>query len=293
MSAVPRPQQAAPAKGEGELLLEEEQARRPGGGGRGRGRSVAAHVLPPLLFAIGVLVIWQAGVRIAGTEESTLPAPTQVFSAMWEMRDLLLDNAWVTIKEILIGYAAAIVLGVGLAVLLASSLLAERAMYPWLVVSQMVPIPAIAPILVIWTGFDIRPKVIVIALVSFFPIAVNTLDGIKSTEPELLNLLKTLGAGRWKRFRTAQLPSSLPFLFSGLKIAAALAVIGAVFAEWVGADAGLGYLILTLNNQVATSEMFATIIVLAAIGIALFGLVRLFERLLLPWYHAGRKENSA
>lgn len=283
MSAV---QSAAPTRDSAE-----PQQARPSAGARAR--HVASHVLPPLLFLILILVVWQAGVKISGTEESTLPSPTDVFSSMWEIRQLLLDNAWVTIKEILIGYVLAIVLGVGLAVLLASSLLAERAMYPWLVVSQMVPIPAIAPILVIWTGFDMRPKVIVIMLVSFFPIAVNTLDGLKSTEPELLNLLKTLGAGRWKRFRTAQLPSSLPFLFSGLKIGAALSVIGAVFAEWVGADAGLGYLILTLNNQVATSEMFATIIVLAAIGIALFGLVRLFEKLLLPWYHAGRKENNA
>ncbi|MBB4664193.1 ABC transporter permease [Conexibacter arvalis] len=280
MSAV---QTAASARGEAE-------SRR---GSGARLRRAAGHVLPPLLFLALVLVLWQAGVRISGTEESTLPAPTDVFSAMWENRTLLADNAWVTIQEILIGYTAAIVLGVGLAVVLASSLLAERAMYPWLVVSQMVPIPAIAPILVIWTGFDLRPKVIVIALVSFFPIAVNTLDGLKSTEPELLNLLKTLGAGRWKRFRTAQLPSALPFLFSGLKIGAALSVIGAVFAEWVGADAGLGYLILTLNNQVATAEMFATIIVLAVIGIALFGLVRLAERLMLPWYHAGRKEERA
>lgn len=286
MSALPREEPTTVAPGEG--LREEDHLTPPGSA---RARSVAALVLPPLLFALAVLVVWQVGVRVSGTEESTLPAPTQVFSAMWEIRDLLVDNGWVTIKEILIGYAAAIVLGVGLAVLLSSSLRAERAMYPWLVVSQMVPVPAIAPILVIWTGFDIRPKVIVIALVSFFPIAVNTLDGLKSTEPELLNLLKTLGAGRWRRFRVAQLPSALPFLFSGLKIGAALAVIGAVFAEWVGSDAGLGYLILTLNNQVATSEMFATIIALAIIGIALFGLVRLAERLLLPWYHAGRKES--
>lgn len=288
MSAVEQTGQTTTAPGAG--LREEDRA---APGGAARAGTIASHVLPPLLFAIAVLAIWQVGVRVANVEETTLPAPTEVFSAMWDIRQLLLDNSWVTIKEILIGYAGAIVLGVGLAVLVCSSQLVERALYPWLVVSQMVPIPAIAPILVIWTGFDIRPKVIVIALVSFFPIAVNTIDGLKSTEPELLNLLKTLGAGRWKRFRTAQLPSALPFLFSGLKIGAALAVIGAVFGEWVGADGGLGYLILTLNNQVATSEMFATIIVLAAIGIALFGLVRLLERLLLPWYHAGRKESNS
>lgn len=279
MSAV---QTAAPVRG--------ETNRRSAGA---RVRNAAEHVLPPLLFLIVVLALWQLGVKASGTEESTLPAPTDIFSAMWDIRQLLLDNSWVTIQEILLGYAAAIALGVGLAVIVSTSVLAERAVYPWLVVSQMVPIVAIAPIIVIWTGFDMRPKVIVIALVSFFPIAVNTIDGLKSTEPELLNLLKTLGAGRWKRFRTAQLPSALPFLFSGLKVGAALSVIGAVFAEWVGADAGLGYLILTLNNQVATSEMFATIIVLATIGITLFGLVRLLERMLLPWYHAGRKEDKA
>lgn len=279
MSAV---QTAAPARG---------KTNRPTAGARVR--SAAEHVLPPLLFLIVVLGIWQLGVKASGTAESTLPAPTDIFSAMWDIRQLLIDNSWVTIQEILLGYAAAIALGVGLAVIVSTSVLAERAVYPWLVVSQMVPIVAIAPIIVIWTGFDMRPKVIVIALVSFFPIAVNTIDGLKSTEPELLNLLKTLGAGRWKRFRTAQLPSALPFLFSGLKVGAALSVIGAVFAEWVGADAGLGYLILTLNNQVATSEMFATIIVLATIGITLFGLVRLLERMLLPWYHAGRKEDKA
>jgi len=279
MSAV---QTAAPARGETDRSAP-----------RARLRRAAGHVLPPLLFVLFVLVLWQLLVKAFGVEESTLPAPTDVFGAMWESRTLLLDNSWVTIKEILIGYLAAIALGVGLAVLICTSPLVERAMYPWLVVSQMVPIPAIAPIIVIWTGFDIRPKVIVIALVSFFPIAVNTIDGLKSTEPELLNLLKTLGAGRWKRFRTAQLPSALPFLFSGLKVGAALSVIGAVFAEWVGADAGLGYLILTLNNQVATADMFATIIVLAAIGIALFGLVRLLERVALPWYTAGRKEEKA
>lgn len=282
MSAV---QSAAPAHGGKSAPV------RPGAGARLR--QIAEAVLPPVLFMLLVLVIWQAGVRLADVDSSTLPAPTEIFSAMWESRTLLVDNSWVTIQEILIGYLAAIALGVGLAVLICTSRVVERAMYPWLVVSQMVPIPAIAPIIVIWTGFDMRPKVIVIALVSFFPIAVNTIDGLKSTEPELMNLLKTLGAGRWKRFRTAQLPSALPFLFSGLKVGAALSVIGAVFAEWVGADAGLGYLILTLNNQVATAEMFATIIVLAAIGITLFGLVRLLERVLLPWYHAGRKEDKA
>lgn len=257
-----------------------------------RSRRVAAAVLPPLLFALCVLAAWELYVAVSGVKESTLPPPTDVANAMWTDRSLLAENAWVTIREILLGFTAAIVLGVGLAMLIRSSRKVERAVYPWLVVSQMVPIPAIAPLLVIWTGFDLRPKVIVIMLVSFFPIAVNTIDGLRAAEPELLNLLRTLKASAWQRFRKAQLPAALPFLFSGLKVAAALSVIGAVFAEWVGASEGLGYLVLVLNNQTATTEMFAVIVTLALIGISLFLLVSLLERLLLPWYYDSREHEG-
>lgn len=249
----------------------------------------AARALPPLAFAAAVLAAWQLAVELTGVAESTLPKPTRVASALWDERSLILDNAWVTTAEILLGYAAAVGLGIGLAALVRSARAVERALYPWLVASQMVPIPAIAPIVVIWTGFDLRPKLIVIALVSFFPIAVNSIDGLRAADPELLRLLRTLRASRWQRFRHARLPAALPFVFSGMRVAAALAVIGAVFAEWVGSSEGLGYLILILNNQTATAEMFAVIAVLAAIGIALFLLVGALERLLLPWYHEARR----
>ncbi len=247
---------------------------------------------PPLIFALLVLGIWQLYCALSSIPESSLPSPTQIFSALITDRSLLAENAWVTIQEIVIGYLAAIVLGIGLAVLICSSKLIERAVYPWLIVSQMVPIVAIAPIIVIWTGFDLRPKIIVIALVSFFPIAVNTVDGLKATDPEMTNLLKTFGARRWARFRTAQFPAALPFIFSGLRIGAALAVIGAVFAEWVGSSEGLGYLILTFNNQTATAEMFAAVIMLAFIGLALFALVGLLQRLTIPWYEEARIDET-
>jgi ABC-type nitrate/sulfonate/bicarbonate transport system permease component len=252
-------------------------------------RRFSERVLPPLLFAVLVLTVWQLYVVLWDVKESTLPPPTAVAEAIWTDRELLAENAWVTIKEILLGFTLAIFVGVGIASIIRASRRIERAVYPWLVVSQMVPIPAIAPILVIWFGFDLRPKVLVIALVSFFPIAVNTIDGLRAAEPELLNLLKTLKANAWQRFRKAQLPAALPFLFSGLKVAAAFSVIGAVFAEWVGASEGLGYLILVLNNQTATTEMFAVIVVLASIGITLFLIVSLIERLLLPWYYESRE----
>lgn len=256
--------------------------------------SRAAKIAAPIIFAVAALAIWQLYCELSGISESSLPKPTEVANALWtQWGELELGkNAWVTIQEILIGYVAAIALGVILAVVIRSSPLAERALYPWLVVSQMVPIPAIAPILVLWTGFDIRPKIMVIALVSFFPIAVNTIDGLRAVDPLLMRLLRTMKASGWQRFRHAQLPASLPFFFAGLKVAAALSVIGAVFAEWVGSSEGLGYLILVLNNATETAAMFAVIFLLALIGISLFMLVALLQRLLLPWYFDVRKETN-
>jgi ABC-type nitrate/sulfonate/bicarbonate transport system permease component len=242
------------------------------------------HLGPPLIFAVLVLGAWQLATAIAAVHESILPSPLEVARALIRDRSVLASAAATTLAEILLGYAIAIVLGVILAVLVTSSRVVERAIYPWLLISQMIPILAIAPLVVIWTGFDIRPKLIVIALVSFFPIAVNTIDGLRATDRELLDLLRSLGAGPWQRLRIARAPTALPYFFSGLRVAAALAVIGAVFAEWVGASNGLGYLILTYNAQTATPDVFATIAVLAAIGIALFATVGTIERIALPWH---------
>ena len=246
-------------------------------------------VVPPLLVAAVLIGGWQAYVAVTNINEILLPPPSRVASAFWSDKSLLASDAWVTIKEIVYGYLLAVALGIGLAVLIHSSRRAERALYPWLVVSQVVPIVAVAPIFVLWTGFDIRPKLMVIALVCFFPIAVNTIDGLRAVEPELLNVLRTLGASRLQVFRMARAPAALPFVFSGLKVAAAFSVLGAVFGEWVGANAGLGYEILILNNQSATADMFAVIALLSVIGIAMFGLVAIAERLALPWYH-GRQD---
>ncbi len=247
-----------------------------------------ARIAIPIAFAILVLAVWQIYVVVSGVPESSLPSPTEIAEAGWDQRQLLIDNTWITVAEILLGFAAAIVLGILLAILVRSSKVVERALYPWLVASQMIPIVAVAPIFVIWTGFDLRPRVMVIALVAFFPIAVNMIDGLRAADPQLLRLMRTLNATPRQRLRFAQIPAALPFLFSGLKIAAALSVIGAVFAEWVGSSEGLGYLILVLNNATETATMFAVIFLLGLIGIALFGLVVVAERLLLPWYHAER-----
>lgn len=264
------------------------------GAGPAPGRAInacaarAGGLLPPLLFAMLVLGGWQFFATISNANAITLPRPSQIAAALWQDRSLLASNALITMQEIAIGYAAALALGVGLGWLLSTARMVERAVYPWLVVSQMVPTVAIAPLFVLWTGFDLRPKVLVIVLVSFFPLVVNTIDGLKAVEPDLVGLLRTMGAGRLRIFRSAQFPAALPFIFSGMKVAAASSVIGAVFGEWVGSSSGLGYLILTFNNQTATPEVFAAVAALSAIGIALFGAVSLLERLLLPWYHGPR-----
>ena len=249
-------------------------------------RSWLRRAVAPAVFALLVLGAWQLYVVVADVPESSLPSPTEIAAAGWDSRQLLLDNTWVTVVEIVLGFGLAIVVGLLLALLIRSSRAIERAVYPWLVVSQMIPVPAIAPIFVIWTGFDLRPKVMVVALVAFFPIVVNTVDGLRAVDPGLLRLMRTMGASRMQRLRFGRFPAALPFLFSGLKVAAALSVIGAVFAEWVGSSEGLGHLILVLNNATDTATMFAAIFLLSLIGIALFGLVVLCERLLMPWYRA-------
>jgi len=203
---------------------------------------------------------------------------------------LFVTNGLVTLEEILIGFAIGAVVGLALGLLLSYSKLFERAIYPWLVASQMVPIVAVAPILVVWFGFTIVPKVLVVALISFFPIVVNTIDGLHAVDPEMVSLMRTLGASRARVMRTVRVPASLPFVFSGLKVAMALSVVGAVFGEWVGSSRGLGYLMLAFNNQLATVDLFAAVFVLSMMGIALFFVVGVVERLAIPWHHAKRTE---
>jgi ABC-type nitrate/sulfonate/bicarbonate transport system permease component len=244
-------------------------------------RAALARVAPPLAFGVMVVALWWGYVAISGVSESVLPSPGQVARALVRDRTVLLSSGATTLSEILIGYVIAALVGVAIAAAVSSSRVAERAVYPWLVATQMVPIPAIAPVVILWTGFDIRPRVIVIALVSFFPVVVNTIDGLRATDGELVGLLRTLGARRWEVFRVARLPSALPYVFSGLRVAAAFAV---VVAEWAGASSGLGYLVLSYSSQTATSDVFAAVVVLAVIGVALFALVGVVERLAIPWW---------
>jgi putative hydroxymethylpyrimidine transport system permease protein len=240
---------------------------------------------PPLLLLALVVAGWEAAARLGWVEDYLLPAPSEVARALVEDRDVLFPDAWVTAQEVLLGFVLALAAGLAVAVSLHLSPMLRRALYPIVVASQAVPVIVIAPILVIWFGFGMGPKLMVIALICFFPIVVNTLDGLRAVDRDQVRMLRTLGAGRWDLFRRLELPSALPYLFSGAKVAVAVAVIGAVFGELVGSDAGLGHAIQVGTAQLLTARVFAAVLLLAAMAIALFALVSAIERRAVPWAH--------
>jgi putative hydroxymethylpyrimidine transport system permease protein len=246
-------------------------------------------VVAPALVLIALLGLWELAARwdvladALHIEPFLVPAPSEIGQALWEDRDLLADNGWVTLQEVLLGFACAVAAGLGFAVLLHLSETLRRAFYPLLVASQTVPIIVVAPILVVWFGFGIGPKLAIIALICFFPITVNTLDGLRSVDPDAVKMMRTLDAGRWQIFRRVEAPSALPYAFSGAKIAVAVAVIGAVFGEWSGATEGLGVVMNTANANLLVARMFAAVVVLAVMAMALFGLLALLERKVVTW----------
>jgi ABC-type nitrate/sulfonate/bicarbonate transport system permease component len=234
-------------------------------------------------LVVGLLLLWEVCVRVAQVPRWLLPPPSAVGRTLLTDRDLLLLHGRVTLLEVLLGFALALLVGVVVAVAIDASPALERLLYPLVVASQTVPVPALAPLLLIWFGYGLLPKVLVTALIGFFPIVVNTVDGLRASDREVIALLRSFGAGRWRRFRLARLPAALPALFSGAKIAVAVCVIGAVFGELVGAKAGLGYLLTRSLAQFQTERVVAAIVLLSLMGVGLFGLVALAERLLLPW----------
>ena len=242
-----------------------------------------AAVLAALIGAWQIAASTGAVADALGLKPFLVPSPAEIATALWENRDLLADNAWVTLREIVLGFLCAVAVGLGFAVAIHLSATLRRALYPLLVASQTIPIVAIAPILVVWFGFGIEPKLAVVALVSFFPITVNTVDGLRSVDPEAIKMMRTLEASRGQLLLRVEGPAALPFLFSGMRIAAVFAPIAALFAEWVGSSAGLGHLILQDNAQLETARLFASVVILITIALALFGLLGLIERRVVRW----------
>jgi len=242
------------------------------------------------LFGLAVLIgAWQLAASsgfladVMNVESFLVPSPAEVASALWESRSLIAEDAWVTLQEIVLGFLLGLAVGLGFGFLLRPFEALRLTFYPLIVASQAIPILVFAPILVLWFGFGIGPKLIVVALVCFFPIAVATADGLRSVDPEATKMIRTLDASRWQLLWRLEAPSALPFTFSGAKIGATFAPIAAVFGEWVGADSGLGHLILQDNAQLETARVFAAAFVLSAIALALYGLLALAERRIVTW----------
>ncbi len=241
------------------------------------------------MWAALILVLflggWQAYTALSSIDEFLLPAPTDVARVAFEDRGLLWDNFTVTAREMGLGLLIAVVLGVGVALLLHRWWALRRGLYPLIIASQTVPIVLIAPLLAAWLGFSLTPKLVIVALVCFFPIVVPTLDALGGVDPGRRKLMAGLGASRWQVLRFVEAPSALPALFTGLRLAVAIAAIAAVLAETAGSESGLGHLMTQSIPQLETARAFAAVILLSLFSIALYAALSLAERRLAPWAH--------
>lgn len=245
--------------------------------------------LLPVGLLVFVLMLWEIGVQVSQIEVWILPSPTRILQSLWEARELIWQHSLQTLYETLFGFVIAILVGTLIATLMDWSDSLRKAVYPLLVITQTIPIVAIAPLFFIWFGFGIAPKVIVVALVCFFPIAVNLADGYRLVDADMIRLLSSMGAGRWQIFRMVKLPAAMPFFFSGLRIAGTYSVMGAVIGEWLGASKGLGILMTRSSQSFLTDRVFATIFVIVFLSLAMFVLIELIARIMMPWYPS-RKE---
>lgn len=243
-----------------------------------------------VLVFIGLIGIWEAVSRGGGVAVYILPAPDQVLSELGsDWSSVLRSATWVTAQEMFLGFLIAVAAGLAIAVVLHWSRILRRAIYPLLVASQSIPIVVLAPILAIIIGYNITSKLVVVALVCFFPITINTLDGLRSVDPEYVRMMRTLYGTKWLTFRRIDWPSSMPPSFSGMRVAAAFAPVGAVFGEFAGSTNGLGYVMLQAGPQLQTARVLAAVLLLTVMAVLLVLAVSLCERLIAPWAHQPRR----
>jgi NitT/TauT family transport system permease protein len=249
--------------------------------------------LVPLLGILAFLLAWQLFVVAYQMPAYLLPTPTRIAQVFVARLPDLLHHGWVTVYEMIAGYALAVVVAVPLAIAITSSRTFDELVTPTMLFFQIVPKVAIAPLFLVWFGVGATPKILVAFLISFFPIVIDAAVGLRSMSPEMHDLARSMGASRLQVFTQFRLPTSLPYLFSGLKVAATLAIAGTVVGEFVGADQGLGYLLLVTNSNLETPMMFATLVALTAIGFVFYYMVELLESFLIPWHVTHRVREEA
>ncbi|MFD4475467.1 ABC transporter permease [Streptomyces sp. NPDC058471] len=246
----------------------------------------------PLVLLLVLFGAWWLVAATEMVEAYLVPSPGATLDVILDKPDYLWQHSWVTTYETLLGFVIAVGVGILSAVLMVYSTTVEKTLYPILLFAQVVPKIAIAPLFVVWLGFGMAPKILIAVLIAFFPVVISMVTGLKAVDPEMLQLSATMGARPWQTFLKIRFPASLPHLFSGLKVAVTLAVTGAVVGEFVGANEGLGYVILQANGNLDTPMLFAGLLVMSLIGVVLFVLVEIAEKLLLPW-HASRRDAAA
>lgn len=266
------------------------------GDGRSRrvadGREFFSRRVAPLLLIGLFLVAWEVLCRALDVKTYLLPTPSRIWEELVKQGPSLVEHTWITTYEMLLGFVLATVVGIGLAVFIVSSPLFDRAIMPVLIFSQTVPKIAIAPLFIVWFGFGPTAKVLVAFLICFFPIVLDAAVGLRSVSPEMLNLARSMGASWWDIFVKIRVPTALPYIFSGLKVAITLAVVGAVVGEFVGATKGLGYILLKANGELNTPLLFAAIAILTAIGIAFYYVLEAAERIMIPWHVSRRTQEG-
>mgnify|MGYP001038869453 CR=1 FL=1 len=243
----------------------------------------AKRIFAPILLLLFLLGVWELLVRVAGVPAYILPPPSRIATTFGLRFSLIWGHTVVTMAEIALGLVLGGTAGFLLAVAIVYVPVLEWALHPLIIASQMVPVFAIAPLLIVWLGYGIWPKVVVAALIGFFPMVINGIDGLRSASEETVDFFRSLGATRWQVFAKLRFPASLPALFSGWKIGATLSVVGATIGEWIGARRGLGFLMLQSNALLRVDVVFAAILALALVGLLLFGVVRIIERWALRW----------
>ena len=242
----------------------------------------------PLLVLLVIFAVWWLAAEQEWVPRYLVPRPAEVWDTIVSQWASLMHHSYVTFYETVIGFLLASVLGLAAAVLIAYSRTMDKALYPIVLFAQVIPKIAIAPLLVVWFGNGLAPKILLAVLIAFFPVVISGVAGLRSTDPELLELSATIGASRWKTFRKIRFPNALPHLMAGEKVAVTLAVVGAVVGEFVGASEGLGYVLLLANGNLDAPLLFAALILMSLIGILLFVVVEVAEALLIPW-HASRR----
>jgi NitT/TauT family transport system permease protein len=245
-----------------------------------------------LIVFAALFLLWEFAVHLFGVKEYLLPPPSKVWTEFMKRYTIVMPSAWVTLQEIIAGYLLAVIVSVPMALVVARSAFIERAVYPVIVFLQIIPQIAIAPLFIIWFGFGFAPKLLLVFLLSFFPIVVSSLAGFKSADRDVMDFARTTGASDWRLFFRIQLPQALPHIFTGLKVGAALAATAAVVAEFVASDKGLGYLLLQYNGNIDTPMVFATIVLLSLLGLAVYYVVEIIERIAIPW-HVSQQQTAA